>query len=147
MDSVEDLFGSSVPSDMSPIRTLLHIICVIQSLHVVFSENENICAHKETEMTITRSIEVSLGGNIGSVDCTGRVTVKQCEGTCLSKAKPSGNSETGMERTCQCCRETGLTSKTVILDECYDGTELIADFKPTTSVTEPSGCSCLQCRN
>lgn len=49
-------------------------------------------------MTITRSIEVSLEGNIGQVECTGRVTVKQCEGTCVSKAKPSGNSETGMER-------------------------------------------------
>lgn len=79
-------------------RTLLHIICIIQSLHVVFSQNENMCAHKETEMTITRSIEVSLEGNIGQVECTGRVTVKQCEGTCVSKAKPSGNSETGMER-------------------------------------------------
>lgn len=50
-------------------------------------------------------------------------------------------------QTCHCCRETGQTSKTVILDECYDGTELIPDFKPTTSITEPSGCSCSQCRN
>ena len=83
---------------MSSMRALLHILWIVNSLQVVVSDNELTCKEQETEMDISRHLRVLHEGSVRNVDCTGRVTVTKCEGICISNAKPSANSDTGMQR-------------------------------------------------
>ncbi|CAG7819385.1 unnamed protein product, partial [Allacma fusca] len=80
--------------------------------------------------------------------CEGEVAVSKCEGTCLSKVRPSGVSYSGFFKDCQCCRESSLRSREVVLTKCFDpdGNTLSGEKESyVTQLREPADCKCFHC--
>lgn len=66
--------------------TFLGVVCVQGRL---FRTSPETCSTERTEMDITRTLTVTHEGVLKTVDCVARVSVNECEGSCLSTASPN----------------------------------------------------------
>ncbi|OTF77800.1 hypothetical protein BLA29_003025 [Euroglyphus maynei] len=80
--------------------------------------------------------------------CHGQALVSKCEGACISNLRPSIQTPTGLLKECNCCRETSMNIKRIVLDNCFDvdGNTLSGE-KMIITVKEPRQCACFQCAN
>ncbi|UYV60472.1 Bursb [Cordylochernes scorpioides] len=105
------------------------------------------CDTHDADVRITKEeFEVESGELLRS--CHGDIQVRKCEGTCDSQVRPSVVTASGFLKFCQCCRETWMTQREVLLTHCYDkaGQRLYGDRgSMAITVREPEGCSCHSC--
>ncbi|GAB6021191.1 hypothetical protein CHUAL_003816 [Chamberlinius hualienensis] len=82
--------------------------------------------------------------------CEGEVAVNKCEGTCSSQLQPSVVQSSGFLKDCQCCRESHLREREVVLQTCYnaEGQPLPTGSEHSQLVIrlkEPALCKCYKC--
>nr|XP_027197061.1 partner of bursicon-like isoform X2 [Dermatophagoides pteronyssinus] len=109
------------------------------------------CRTMETMIEMSKD-EIGSNGELIR-RCHGQALVSKCEGACVSNLRPSIQTPTGLlkvlsSKECNCCRETSMQTKRIILDNCFDqdGNELIGE-KLIITVNEPRHCACFQCTN
>ncbi|XP_076327986.1 partner of bursicon-like [Tachypleus tridentatus] len=104
------------------------------------------CTTHRSEIHISKEEQDEVGNVVRM--CEGTVTVTKCEGTCVSQIQPSVKTPSGFFKDCQCCRETVMETKTVVLKECFDsdGKRIFDDEgMMTIRLQEPSKCACHKC--
>lgn len=67
--------------------TFLGVFVCVQGR--LFRSSPETCSTERTEMDITRTLTVTHEGVLKTVDCVARVSVNECEGSCLSTASPN----------------------------------------------------------
>lgn len=67
--------------------TFLGVVVCVQGR--LFRTSPETCSTERTEMDITRTLTVTHEGVLKTVDCVARVSVNECEGSCLSTASPN----------------------------------------------------------
>ncbi|UYV69120.1 Bursb [Cordylochernes scorpioides] len=112
----------------------------------VAMETESTCATLPAEIHVTKE-EIDDSGVLART-CQGDLRVTKCEGTCPSQAQPSVASPSGFLKECQCCKETWMREREILLTECYDqvGQRLYGETGTMLiRMTEPEACACLRC--
>lgn len=125
--------------------TFLGVVVCVQGR--LFRTSPETCSTERTEMDITRTLTVTHEGVLKTVDCVARVSVNECEGSCLSTASPNVHTYPDFKKDCKCCKEGRLVSRQIALQECYSNGVVLAGVQPTTSITEPADCNCFPCTN
>ncbi|CAG0902728.1 unnamed protein product [Darwinula stevensoni] len=80
--------------------------------------------------------------------CEELIPVNKCEGTCFSQVQPSVATVSGFLKECNCCRESQLQERSVVLSKCFDpdGIPLKGeDGRMQLDIKEPTDCKCFKC--
>ncbi|XP_033640069.1 partner of bursicon-like [Asterias rubens] len=102
------------------------------------------CVLTFQDIEVQRQVELLTGER---AVCYGTVTASACEGECMSSSLSTLHSATGFIKNCTCCRETQMTSHTVVLSPCFDvdSGDLMAGAEFVEEFQQPSGCDCQTC--
>ncbi|KAH9516109.1 hypothetical protein DERF_006871 [Dermatophagoides farinae] len=114
------------------------------------NSSPTIWLHKcRTMETLVEMSKDELGTNGELIRrCHGQALVSKCEGACISNLRPSIQTPTGLLKECNCCRETSMHSKRIVLDNCFDlDDNALEDEKMIITVNEPRNCACFKCAN
>ncbi|OQR73959.1 partner of bursicon-like [Tropilaelaps mercedesae] len=107
---------------------------------------EQTCHSIQTKIHINREENDDFGNPLRS--CEGSAEVTKCEGTCNSHVQPSLSAPHGFHKECNCCRETHMERRGVVLDQCYDvnGERILGPLGAMElELKVPSGCTCVSC--
>lgn len=86
--------------------TFLGVVVCVQGR--LFRTSPETCSTERTEMDITRTLTVTHEGVLKTVDCVARVSVNECEGSCLSTASPNVHTYPDFKKVKIVCKNTSL---------------------------------------
>lgn len=86
--------------------TFLGVVVCVQGR--LFRTSPETCSTERTEMDITRTLTVTHEGVLKTVDCVARVSVNECEGSCLSTASPNVHTYPDFKKVKIVCKNMSL---------------------------------------